>query len=276
MFIGSYIDWNQKKIKTIIDIYGEKFFKNKKILDLGCGHCDISNVFKNLGASITAVDAKNAHLKTVSKKFSDIKTVLADLDKEWPFVEEKFDVILDLSLMSCLSNYEEHIKNVCNSATNLILETAVCDSNDPHKFINIEDKKLMYDASLTGLSYLPSSSAIERVLNESGMIFQRYDCADLNSGQYIYDWLPENNDECNTNKRRLWFCIKQNSAITFPETIIESRKQLNINHIITPIRKKIERQSFPRIAVLISGHMRTFSSTYKSFIDNIIDRKSVV
>ena len=268
MFGGSYIDWNQKKIKNIIDIYGIDFFKDKKILDLGCGHAEISSVLQQYGANVTAVDSNKIHLKLISKKFPTIKTVLADLDNEWPFTNEKFDIVLDISLICCLSNYEEHIKNVCNSATHLILETAVCDSDDPKKFINVENKTYTHDGPLNGISCRPSSSAIEKILTDSGMTFQRYDCNDINSGQYVYDWVSENNDTSNINKRRFWFCVKQSSNARFPGPILDSRKELN--NIISPIIKKIEKQPFPRIAVCISGHMRTFESTYRSFIDNVI------
>ena len=53
----------------------------KRILDLGCGHADISGVFYRLGADITVVDARQDHLKIAQKKFPGIKAVKMDLDK---------------------------------------------------------------------------------------------------------------------------------------------------------------------------------------------------
>ena len=106
MFSGKYIEWNQNRIKGIIDFYGFKFFYFKKILDLGCGYADISASLLRLGADITAVDARQEHLKIISKKYPEIKTVKADLDNGWPFQGKKFDLILDLDLICHINNYE--------------------------------------------------------------------------------------------------------------------------------------------------------------------------
>src|SRR5208283_5615827 len=95
-FDGFYLDWNAKRIKIIIDHYGHQFFAHKKILDLGCGHADISGVLHRLGGDITAVDARQEHLKIVDRKYQGVKIVKADLDQPWPFFGKTFDLTLDL------------------------------------------------------------------------------------------------------------------------------------------------------------------------------------
>src|SRR5580692_10545851 len=107
-FDGQYLDWNQKRIKGIVDFYGYKFMYQKKVLDLGCGYADISGTLHRLGAEVTAVDARGDHLKIVSKKFAGIKTIQADLDRNWPFRGAQFDIVLDLGLLCHLANYEAH------------------------------------------------------------------------------------------------------------------------------------------------------------------------
>src|SRR6185436_6242439 len=215
MFDGRYLDWNQKRIKGILDFYGHKFMYSKKILDLGCGHADISGVFYRLGADITAVDARQEHLKIASKKYPGIKTVKADLDRGWPFHGKSFDLILDLDLLCHLSDYETHLRNVCHSTNYLILETSVCDSSDPNKVVIINENKSIYDLSVNGVSCRPSAVAIERVLTECGMTFKRQDNARFNCNSYVYDWEEKNNQDCNINKRRIWFATKNNIPIRF-------------------------------------------------------------
>ena len=211
-FDGHYLDWNQKRIKGIVDFYGYKFMYGKKILDLGCGYADISGVLHRLGADVTAVDARNDHLKIVNKKFSGIKTIHADLDRGWPLEGKQFDLTLDLGLLCHLANYESHLRSVCASTTYLVLETAVCDSNDPYKCITVSESKGIYDLSANGLGCRPSVAAIERILLENGMSFQRMDSAKLNAARYSYDWVSINNNDCDIYRRRIWFAIKDTTS----------------------------------------------------------------
>lgn len=230
MFDGKYFEWNQKRAKGIVDFYGYKFFYFKKILDLGAGYGDIGGVVYRLGADVTAVDARQEHLKILAKKFTGIKTVQANLDGNWPFYGQKFDMILDLGLLCHITDYEAHLKAVCASCTHLILETAVCDSNDPNKCVVVDEDRGTYDLSYSGKGCRPSAAAIERVLTACGMNFKRLDNNKFNVGsgnshnpyapsagnhEYIYDWHPTDDGSVGLNKRRLWFCVKNNSPIQF-------------------------------------------------------------
>lgn len=215
MFDGQYFDWNQKRIKGIVDFYGYKFFYFKRLLDLGCGYGDLGGVLYRLGADVTGVDVRQEHLKVVNKKYSGIKTVQANLDDKWPFHGQKFDLILDLGLLCHLADYEKHLNAVCASCTHLVLETAVCDSDDPYKVIQAPENKGVYDLSHGGMGCRPGPAAIERVLKESGMNFKRMDNQKFNSGDYSYDWYPRNDNSTNLGKRRIWFCVKESSPIQF-------------------------------------------------------------
>lgn len=216
MFDGKYFDWNQKRIKGIVDQYGYKFFYGKKLADLGCGYGDISGTLYRLGADITAVDVRQDHLKVVSKKFPGIKVVRANLEGPWPFFGTKFDMILDLGLICHLSSVDEHIKAACSSTTYLILETSVCDSDDPHKIIHVPEGKEVYDLAFNGSGSRPSSAYIERILTDCGMSFKRMDKEKFNSGDYKYDWVARNDGSTDIYKRRIWFCVKTDSGLMLP------------------------------------------------------------
>jgi SAM-dependent methyltransferase len=214
MFDGHYFQWNSKRIKGIIEFYGYKFFYFKRLLDLGCGHGDLGGVLYRLGANVTCVDARQEHLKVVNKKYNGIKTVQTNLDAMWPFHGQKFDVILDLGLLCHLSDFETHLKTVCNATTHLILETAVCDSDDPQKVVLIDEDR-DYDLSYNGKGCRPSPAAVERVLRECGMNIKRLDNSKFNAGDYVYDWYPKNDNSTNLSKRRIWFAVKESSPLQF-------------------------------------------------------------
>jgi SAM-dependent methyltransferase len=221
MFDGHYLEREQKRIKAILEAYTPKFFYFKTILDLGAGYAGLSGCLHRLGADITCVDARQEHLKIITKKYQGIKVVKADLDGPWPFGNKKFDLIIDLDLVCHLNDYEKHLREVCKSTTHLILETAVCDSDDPEKSIQIKENKGIYDLSYNGIGSRPSVAAIERVLAECGMNFRRIDQDKLNGGEYTYNWEAKNNGECNVNKRRMWLAVSNGSGIKFKGKTID-------------------------------------------------------
>lgn len=294
MFDKKYLEWNQKRIKGIIDYFGHQFISNKKVLDLGCGHADLSGVLHRLGADVTAVDARQEHLKVASKKYPGIKTVKADLDRGWPFFGKFFDIILDLDLICHLNNYEEHLKAVCSSTQFLVLETTVCDSDDANKCISVPENKNIYDLSINGVSVRPSAAAIERVLTDCGFSFKRQDNSNLNSGQYKYNWISKNDNSVDYFNRRMWFCTKNTVQIqnlppptieikpiipSIPMGVANTLKDTKIpvqhSYILNPsarvkrdynINKKI------KTALCISGHLRTFENNFHSIKSNILDR----
>jgi SAM-dependent methyltransferase/thiol-disulfide isomerase/thioredoxin len=211
-FDGAYIDWNQKRIKAFVEHYGHQFFFKKKVLDLGCGHGDISGVLHRLGADVTAVDARQEHLKIIDKKYNGVKIVKADLDQPWPFFGKTFDLTLDLALICHLQDFEKHLQAVCDCTNFLILETAVLDSDNPYACIVNPDSKGIYDKSYNGFITQVSAANIERVLTENGMLFERIDKAKFNSGPYTYDWSSHDDNTFDFNKRRIWFCVKKGES----------------------------------------------------------------
>lgn len=286
MFDGKYLDWNQKRIKGIIDFYGHKFFFGKKVLDLGCGYADISCVLQRLGSEITAVDARQEHLKMVSKKYAGIKTVKADLDRPWPFISQKFDLVLDLDLICHINNYESHLKSVCGSCTNLIIETAVCDSDDPNVCVLIPENKNIYDLSVNGFGSRPSAAAIEKILTNCNMDFTRLDQSKFNSGKYVYDWKSKNDNSCDINNRRLWIASKKNSGNQIVNKPVVTIGATPVNLSSRPSQFDLQfppsyniRPNLPpentkdiKVALCISGHLRTFESNFESVKQYILSK----
>lgn len=206
MFDAHYTEWTYKRIKFIMDHFGYPYFKNKKILDLGCGHGDVGASFYRLGADVTCVDIRDDNLQVTTKKYQGIKTKKVNLDREWPF--DKVDLVIDLGLLCHLFNYEAHLKHVCNSAGVLVLETAVCDSDDPELCIMGNEDAHAKDRSFSGTSSRPTAAKIEKILTNAGMNFKRVDNSKLNCKNYIYDWSVTNSNNTDIGKRRLWVANK--------------------------------------------------------------------
>ena len=118
---------------------------------------------------------------------------------------------MDLAVLCHLRNYEQHLIDICNSTGYLVLETAVCDADDPNKCVTGSENKGIYDNSINGVASKPTAAAIERVLSVCGMTFKRMDSDRLNAGQFTYNWVPQNNGEISIGKRRLWFANKTNN-----------------------------------------------------------------
>ena len=284
MFDGKYLDWNQKRIKGIIDHYGYEFMQGKKILDLGCGHADIGGALYRLGGVVTALDVRQEHLKIAAKKFPGIKTVKADLDGKWPFPGAQFDLILDLDILCHLNDYESHIKEICKSTNHLVLETAVCDSDDPYKVFFFAEGKTTYDMAANGQGCRPSVAAIERVLKECGFTFKRQDSSKFNSGNFKYDWRPTNGSGHDANQRRIWFATKTHHANVTVSQEHELFKNIPANRLPSVIKPIINpklanpisivnsKPSDIKTALCISGHLRTFLDNYKSVKDHILDK----
>lgn len=296
MFEAKYLDWNQKKIKSIIDFYGPKFIYFKKILDLGCGHGDIGGALFRLGAEVTGVDARQDHIKMAQKKFPGIKFLTADVERGFP-INKNFDIILDLGLLCHVKDYENHLREICKKTTHLVLETAVCDSIDDKLSININENKALIDHAINGVGSRPSVAAIERVLTECGMTFKRVDSNKLNSGSYVYDWYPSYNNSVDFNKRRMWFCVKNGSGIKIANTALapqeikkEEQKEIpnkeEAKEIPSPtvveqkrdivlstelIEEDITKSKDFRVAVCFSGHLRTFIDNIDNFKKNLLD-----
>lgn len=296
MFDGKYFDWNQKKLKGILDFYGHQFMVHKKVLDLGCGYADISGALYRLGADVTAVDARQEHLKIVSKRYPGIKTVKTDLDKEWIFYRQSFDLILNLDLLCHIGNFESHLRSACSSTKYLILETAVCDSDDNQKSVTLLEN-CNYDTSINGKSSRPTAANIERVLQECGMSYQRFDSNKFNSGTFQYDWKSKNDSSCDLNQRRIWFCMRNTEdkkivqpafkngglpilSSTLPKVtgsrLENSNKLVNYPSLtVHPVEKKqniVNDLKDLKTALCISGHMRTFESNFPSIQEHILSQ----
>ena len=141
MFAGHYIDWRSSRMNGVKKYISPEYFKSKTLLELGCGHADIGNMFYELGAIVTSSDARKEHLETVKQKYPHIKTLLIDGDND--SIKEKYDVIVHWGLLYHLSEIEMHLEKVSQKCDILLLETEVSDSNNKEFYIKLIMEAIM-------------------------------------------------------------------------------------------------------------------------------------
>lgn len=298
-----------KLIKALLGHYGQQFFIGKRILDLGAHKGVIAGALQRLGSNVVCVDARQEHLDHLIAQFPGLQTVRANLEYEFPFENEKFDLVLSLGILGHIKNWDRHIHNILSVSENIVLETEVLDSGNSSLELEIYEDRNVKDLSFSGEASIVSVAAIQKQLKDEGVSFKRLDKKYLNSAGFIYDWRETNTNSERTGQRRLWiirqntilkrifestrqvkeykpnmpFVKPQSSTSIYTTPANEIRRSPEIRKIFGPTKKQLPGSSIhtigakyftdiktAKIAVVINGHLRTFEKTYKSFVKNIL------
>lgn len=210
-FGDGYVDWRARRQMAIVDHYGAHFFYKTTFLELGAGYGDTGAFFSGLGALVTCVEGRSEHTRVIQERHPHIRSITCDLSKSWPTGLERHDIIMHMGVLYHLDNPEENLRSACRVCNHLILETVVCDSDDPDKVLFPKELSYCYDQAVGAHGSRPSPAFIERVLEFSGMRFQRITDARCNSGDHVYDWTPRNTGQSLNGHRAMWFAEKIDS-----------------------------------------------------------------
>ena len=95
--------------KHIVDKFDLK--KNDKILDVGCGRCEVLTAFGQLGLDISGVDASERIRSFAPKELSKLE--ILDFSKEnFPFDDNEFDVVFSKSVIEHIHNPAHLMKEI--------------------------------------------------------------------------------------------------------------------------------------------------------------------
>ena len=199
-------DWQENRVKLILSLYDESFFKGKKILELGAFHGDIGNYFSKLGAEVTCAEGLYSNYEIIYEKYPHIKSINCDLDtNEWKF--GKFDIIINFGLFYHLEkNHEIHLKSCLDNCDLLFFESVILDSSELKIYFREESG---IDQSLSGVGGTPTSKYVENIFINFNVNYKRYDDVRLDSNPHIYSWLEKNSDIFDGYKRRFWVVNKK-------------------------------------------------------------------
>jgi len=216
LFHCNYDDWKVKRINKILDLYDIEWFKGKKILELGSGHGDIGAFLAALGADVMALDGRRKNVnfaKLKHRNVENLKCLSCNLEQDFSQFG-KFDLVINFGLLYHLKNAEKHLECCFKAADEILFETVVCDSTDPHKIFFIdetEENKTTDEGTLEGTGCRPSPAYIERIASANNFDVMRYFDSDLNSGdQFIYNWEHKNDERLGDFRlRRFWRFTKR-------------------------------------------------------------------
>jgi len=221
-----YENWTKKRLNKIINIFGENWFQNKRILELGACYGDIGIEFLKLGADVTFSDARKEFLFDVEQKLLSLNyypTIIA-IDQENDYnIGKTFDLVLHLGLLYNLENWKNDLKSALSHTNIMILETMVRPGTES---LTIEPPKGFHYGPFNErvMSVIPQE-IIEEELTKLGCKFIRFDDSSLNCKgwfykdciiNHIYDWTyekyklglynntPDNMYHC----RRFWLVLK--------------------------------------------------------------------
>ena len=202
-FLGHYSAWRINRLRVLVDIWGRQNFRGATVLELGCGYGDIGAFFLSLGADVTFVDAREEHLAVVRQRYPDARTVLHDANHPLHRPDgHGYDYVIHMGLLNHLRSdaVATSILDACWLGRHVVLETEVCDSDDPASVVETARVGLR---SGRGWHRLPPDPAfIERVLSERGVRWRRHDDSRLNTDFHIYDWTARNDGRYFEPERR--------------------------------------------------------------------------
>lgn len=95
-----------------------------KLIDIGCGSCEMSIYARNIGYSVTSIDISDRDLKLARELGFD--SIKVDLNKPLPFSDNIFDGVLMLEVIEHIINAEkliEEIGRILKSGGFLIMTT---------------------------------------------------------------------------------------------------------------------------------------------------------
>jgi len=204
MFGGHYDDWRISRMNGLQKYVRADYFRSKTLLEMGCGHADIGNMFYELGAIVTSSDARQEHLSVVNEKYPYLNTVLIDGDND--DITKKYDIILHWGLLYHLNEIELHLEKVAQKCDVLLLETEVSDSDNSEFYLQTDE--IGPDQAFHNKGIRPSPRYIERVLKNNGFEFKLVSDPILNSGFHCYDWTITNSNTWKHGLRQFWICWK--------------------------------------------------------------------
>jgi hypothetical protein len=166
------------------------------VLELGAGHADIGAFLAGLGASVVCLEGRARNIAFARAKHAGcarLRIEQRDLDGDFSSVG-RFDLIVNFGLLYHLENVDAHLRCCFPIADDMVLETVVSDSTDPHFIAVVPERSDVDEEALGGKGSRPSPLYVERIARENGFAATRCFTPDLNhSHQFRYDW-PHRND----------------------------------------------------------------------------------
>lgn len=189
----NYLEWNEKRINFIKKRFDKDFFKDKIILELGCGYGFIGNEFYKMGAKVWCCDVREGNVNKGKELFPHLIFDCVDLNNETPFPDLRFDIIIHFGTLYHLScDLKEHLAEMLiRTKEYMFLETEVSDSFHEDYCLQVKES-VDQDQSIDGIGQRPSPAMIERILVKNHVKYNRCVDEELDCEVGYYSWEPQN------------------------------------------------------------------------------------
>lgn len=195
-------EWQISRLTYIRQTFGDDYFKNKTLLELGSYNGSIGNVFHELGSKVTCLEGRQENVDEINKEFPHLDAKVFNSDTpEWPLGQ--FDIIVNWGLFYHLENYhKECLVNCVNNCSTLFFETCVYDKTTSELVYNEEFGNTQ---SITNKAKIPTTNWVENVLLEQNVTWKKVLDNRLNGGGHCYDWTDGSYGNNYTGlSRRFW------------------------------------------------------------------------
>lgn len=203
----------ENRVKKVIEVKGEEWFKGKTILELGTCHGLIGRHFEKLGATVTYADGRQELLDAID---TDSEKLCINHNEEWSY-DRKWDLIIHFGTLYHVKNIYDDLRRAFNHTGEMFLETAVNTLPTEEPWCRQEELSIMFglpgekpyqrknDRVFNGVDQWEASfndKHVEDYLDETGKTYTRYDDEDLNTPfaiiiehecfrRDIYNWKTE-------------------------------------------------------------------------------------
>lgn len=187
-FKDHYEEWQEKRIQKIEKIFGTNYFKDKSILEVGCGYGHIGHHFRNLGANVEFTEGRKEHIPHILENNPDCFVYNVDHDKEWN-LNKRYDAVIHFGLLYHLTNWRQDLACTFKHSDLIILESEILDSLKDDNEYRAKDGG-GYDQALPTSLYAirPTAKLVENFISENNYSFVRYDDEDLDTALHSYSW----------------------------------------------------------------------------------------
>jgi SAM-dependent methyltransferase len=161
-----YSDITQARIEHLRNLHLP--FRNKRVIDVGCGIGRFCDFFLEQGCTVFCVDGREQNIQTLRQLYPSVQCAVVDLEKTDLTTFGKFDIVFCYGFLYHLSNPLGFIQNASKACSEfMILETCITDAEEPILRLVDEDPENETQA-LHGIGCRPSPSYVANCLKLSG------------------------------------------------------------------------------------------------------------
>lgn len=198
-------DWNRKRLSKILSIFGEDWFRDKKVLEVACGRGFFGRELSKLGAIVTFTDARQLFVDALV--YDGYTALVMDQDQDWNLTST-FDLVIHFGVLYHLDDWKKDLKFSIATAPIVLLESEVVDKINPtyEKKVQEEDE---YDQAFNRTATKFSDCHVEEYLKELGVHVENQSDTSIDCcPHFIYSWEhgqeEGGNFHKNTLRRRMW------------------------------------------------------------------------